>query len=288
MRFLSAQELIHETDGRYTLTDYSKALAGLEFSAIYTYLYELQQPCFANWPKFAAKTRSKNPVDPVHNNFTDWHKSDFFSFLGGNPTAADAFNKTMTVVAGSKVPWVDLYPTADLVSDAKAYPNKILLVDVAGGVGHDLEQFRAKHPEVTGRLVLQDLPKVVDSARVTAPVQKQGIDMLEGPNPVKGARAYYLKTVLHDWPDAKAVEILQNIARSMEPGFSRILLHETVISKNNNYPRTVTSDATMMLCFSASEREEVTWRDIAGKAGLRVVKIWAPEAPDSILELALA
>ena len=275
-----------ESDGNYSLTDFTKALGGPDFPAIYTYLYELQQPSFANWPKFAAKTGHKNPTDPVNNNFADWYGGDFFSFLGNNPKAAEAFNKTMTVVAGSTVPWVDIYPTANLVADAKA--GRPLLVDVAGGVGHDLEQFRSKHPEVAGQLVLQDLQKVVDAAKVVEPVQKQGMDLLSGPNPVKGARAYYLKTVLHDWPDSKAVEILQNLAASMEKGYSRILLHETVISKNNSNPRTVNSDATMMLCFSASEREEVTWRQIIEKAGLRIVKIWAPEAPDSIIELDLA
>ena len=275
-----------ESDGKYSLTDFTKALGGPDFPAMYTYLYEAQQPSFANWPKFAAKIGQKNPTDPGVSNFADWYGGDYFSFLGQNPKAAEAFNKTMTVVAASKVPWVDVYPTANLVADAR--PGKTLLVDVAGGVGHDLEQFREKHPETAGQLVLQDLTKVVDAANVVEPVQKQGMDLLAGPNPVKGARAYYIKTVLHDWPDSKAVEILQNIAASMERGYSRILVHETVLSKNNSNPRTVNSDATMMLCFSASEREESTWRDIIDKAGLRVVKIWAPDAPDSILELDLA
>ena len=36
--------------------------------------------------------------------------------------------------------------------------NDVLLVDVGGGRGHDLEALRARHPNLRGRLVLQDLP----------------------------------------------------------------------------------------------------------------------------------
>ena len=36
-----------------------------------------------------------------------------------------------------------------------------LLVDIGGSVGHDLEEFRRKHPDAPGRLVLQDLPLVI-------------------------------------------------------------------------------------------------------------------------------
>lgn len=41
----------------------------------------------------------------------------------------------------------------------------VLLVDIGGSVGHDLSEFRRKWPEARGRLILQDLPEVLDQAR---------------------------------------------------------------------------------------------------------------------------
>lgn len=40
-----------------------------------------------------------------------------------------------------------------------------LLVDIGGGVGHDLSEFRRKWPDAQGRLVLQDLPDVLAQAK---------------------------------------------------------------------------------------------------------------------------
>ena len=37
----------------------------------------------------------------------------------------------------------------------------IILVDVGGGLGHDLAEFRRKHPSICGRLVLQDKADVI-------------------------------------------------------------------------------------------------------------------------------
>lgn len=38
----------------------------------------------------------------------------------------------------------------------------MLVVDIGGGVGHDLLGFRARHPYLKGRLVLEELPHVID------------------------------------------------------------------------------------------------------------------------------
>ncbi len=63
----------------------------------------------------------------------------------------------------------------------------VLLVDVAGGQGHDLHDFRERHRTVTGRLVLQDLPHVF---KQMSEKYKEGIEIVEydffTPQPIKG------------------------------------------------------------------------------------------------------
>ena len=95
-----------------------------------------------------------------------------------------------------------------------------------------------------------------------------------------------MHTVLHDWPDDKALQILKHLAEAMEPGYSSVLLHESVISAFRADPRVCTSDLTMMMSFSAAERTEVMWKGLIESAGLKLVKTWAqPTSPESILEL---
>ena len=95
--------------------------------------------------------------------------------------------------------------------------------------------------------------------------------------------------VLHDWPDDKASEILKNIATAMEPGYSRVLIHENVVTTNKPDPFVTTSDITMMMVLSAFERTEVMWTDLLASAGLQVLKIWTkPNVREAVIEAVLS
>lgn len=62
----------------------------------------------------------------------------------------------------------------------------VLFVDIAGGVGHYTEQFRSRFPNTSGRLVLQDLPGVIQSSGDLHPrIEKIEYDFLTE-QPVKG------------------------------------------------------------------------------------------------------
>ena len=207
--------------------------------------------------------------------------------LAQKPELGHVFANMMHLYTDAKPPWVDVYPTERILEGAK--PGRALVVDLGGGVGYDIEKMRAKHPDVpAGSLILEDVSNVLENAKIQAPVVTQECDLFK-PQPVIGARVYYLHAVTHNWPDAKVVEILKNIAMAMEKGYSKILLYDMVIVKKNPHPRMPTSDLVMMMSLpSASERTEDTWYQIAKDAGLTVAKIWsAPEAVESIIELEL-
>jgi hypothetical protein len=61
---------------------------------------------------------------------------------------------------GARKYWVDWYPVRERILYG-AEKDEVLVVDVGGGKGHDLIQFRRKYPG--HRLVLQDLRGVVES-----------------------------------------------------------------------------------------------------------------------------
>ncbi|KAL2823413.1 hypothetical protein BDW59DRAFT_148851 [Aspergillus cavernicola] len=60
-------------------------------------------------------------------------------------------------------------------------------------------------PRPQGRYILQDLPAVIEAGdRVCQPeVEVQPYNFFEQEQPVKGAAAYPLKLILHDWQDAE-------------------------------------------------------------------------------------
>lgn len=64
----------------------------------------------------------------------------------------------------SRKSWMDVFAPNDLLgkdSDADA-PT---LVDIGGGTGADVLQFRRRYPNVPGQIILQDLPAVIKSAK---------------------------------------------------------------------------------------------------------------------------
>lgn len=104
-----------------------------------------------------------------------------------------------------------------------------------------------------------------------------------------GARAYYMHSVLHDWPDEKCIEILKNIVPAMKPGYSKILINENVIPETNAYWETTSLDIIMMSDFASSERTAGNWHSLVEAAGLKISKIWTVQrGVESLIECELA
>lgn len=56
----------------------------------------------------------------------------------------------------------DVYPVKErLIYGADPNPEAPFLVDIGGNVGHDLERFRSRYPDIQGKLILQDLPMMI-------------------------------------------------------------------------------------------------------------------------------
>ena len=73
----------------------------------------------------------------------------------------------------------EFYPVRKrLVGNSKSEKDAVILVDIGGGLGHDLAEFRTKHidtdSDIRGRLILQDKPDVI--AQV-APETSRGLEV---------------------------------------------------------------------------------------------------------------
>ena len=85
-----------------------------------------------------------------------------FEFLNERPKRLSAFNTFMEGHRADRIPWFQYYPVDNSLGDGTQNEKAVLLVNIGGGRGHDLEAFKSAFPHQRGRLVLQDLPETID------------------------------------------------------------------------------------------------------------------------------
>lgn len=72
----------------------------------------------------------------------------------------------MEVARHSRPNWIDWFPVQDRILDGvKLDSDAIVLVDVGGGRGLNLKTFGKRFPQSKGKLILEDLPAVIDNAK---------------------------------------------------------------------------------------------------------------------------
>jgi len=193
--------------------------------------------------------------------------------------------------------WLSVFPSK-LVEEAECGKGEVLFVDMGGNIGHQCADFKAKYLDVDGRVVLQDLQYAIDTALKTDGVQNTVHDIftrqtLKGIVPLStlnhpltepGAKFYYLRAVLHDWPDAKCQEILRNILPAMAED-SVILIDEMVLPETKVHWEATQIDMTVMAFVAARERTRAEWETLLWSVGLVVDEAWTytPSVYESIL-----
>jgi hypothetical protein len=108
--------------------------------------------------------------------------------------------------------------------------------------------------------------------------------------PSTGARAYYMHSVLHDWPDDTCMSILSNIKAAMERGYSKLLINENVIPDVEAHWETTALDMMMLALFASKERTFRQWKHLLEeRAGLKILNVWGGGGGvESLIECELA
>lgn len=169
--------------------------------------------------------------------------------------------------------WFNFFPVEEKLSVEN--PTAPLLVDIGGGKGEDILAFRNRFAHLPGKLILQDLPVVVEGIQSTMPsVEAHGYNFF-GEQPIKGAKAYYLRTVLHDWPDKQAREILVRVREAMGPD-SLLLINEVLVPDTSRPLSSVVADLAMMSSYAALERTRAQFEALLNDTGFELVDVWRP------------
>lgn len=114
---------------------------------------------------FADSINWQTPGDSQNGSFQFVHKTklDLFEYMQNSPHGK-RFHYYMAACNLGRPHWLDpgFYPIERLLNGFNQAEDSVLLVDVGGSVGNELQALIQRYPEVPGRLILEDLPEVID------------------------------------------------------------------------------------------------------------------------------
>ncbi|CCF33793.1 hypothetical protein CH063_05918 [Colletotrichum higginsianum] len=307
LRLLASNGFLEQTpDEKFKPNRFCIELADPDFNMLTDFHYLICENEYRLMPEYLAERGYKNPTDP-HDTVvkkSTGYNGDLWSYMKENPKIGESFNIVQKVSTTMEPAWTDIYPPQNLVHESD--PKLPLFVDVGGGIGQGLLNIYNMYPEEASRLYLEDLGEVIADADaksiIPATVNKLEYNFFT-PQPIKGkapntepatqgvdcvtdARAYYLRHIIHDWPDESAREILLMQKSAMKPGYSKLLIYDHVLDDQKCSSGAAAYDIAMMVHFCAQERTEKQWLALFDSVGLRVAKLWKkPPGTSSVIEL---
>ena len=98
-----------------------------------------------------------------------------------------------------------------------------------------------------------------------------------------GGDLYLLKSVLHNWDDARSRTILRNCRDSM-PSRSRLLVIERVVPEGGGASDAKLFDINMLVTVGGQERTEEEHRNLLHASGFELVRIIPTASQLSLIE----
>ncbi|KAK5992084.1 Demethylsterigmatocystin 6-O-methyltransferase [Cladobotryum mycophilum] len=171
-----------------------------------------------------------------------------------HPEDLGYFNDYMAFRHEPQLSWLTVYPTQE--EDKDWDPERPLYINI----------------DIPGRVILQDLSHSIAKALLTPSVENMVHDFFK-PQPIKGAKFYFSRGVLHNHPGHKVRHLLKNTKSALGPD-SIIPLGEMVLPEKGVNAYTASMELTMMAAFAAMERSEAQWHKILEDVGLKLVKTY--------------
>jgi orsellinic acid C2-O-methyltransferase len=209
----------------------------------------------------------------------DWKPG--FEPLRDNPERAAIFNKAMAELTRLN--------TRTLVAGYD-FGRYSCIADIGGGYGELIAAILAANPGSRG--ILFDLSHAIESARPH--LEKNGVldrcEVVSGSffdEVPTGADLYVLKSVIHDWDDERATEILANVRRAMAASAKLVLIERLMperMKPGKEFHALARADMNMLVAHAAPERTERHWRHLLESAGLSVVGVSPITATSTAIE----
>ncbi len=248
---------VQRDDGRYALNDVAECLrSGVPGSQRDMVLYNGDEMLWRSYGQLLHTVRTGEPA------FEAAYGHSFFEHLEQDPQAGALFDRAMTGMSRA---------TARMLLDSHDFGQYGRIADIGGGRGLFLAEILARHTEVRGTLVdrpsvAAEAGKTFREAGVTERAEVVPGDFFE--ELPRGADAYVLKAVLHDWDDDRAAAILGRVRDALAGNpEGRLLICEFLVGPANEWDRGKLLDLDMLVRFGGRERSEDQWRALLARAG---------------------
>ena len=204
-----------------------------------------------------------------------------FEHMASDPGQMAMFHQSMADRTG---------PTAQTLLDAYDFGRFRILMDVGGSFGALLAAILKSHPQLTGQVF--DLPALNDAS--SAYLERMGVAdrarFLGGSffEPVpSGADAYMLKSIIHDWDDAEAVQILRNCAAAAGAEGRVLVIDRIAPELAGEDPTdlvTFQGDMMMLTANGGMERTLTEFEALYARAGLALRSVTQTASGFAVME----
>ncbi|KAI0124104.1 catechol O-methyltransferase [Xylariales sp. AK1849] len=296
LRVLVVTQFITQNDeGKISHTRLSRSYgAAMGPAMMFQTTYDDCLPGLGRLHHYMAERRSyTEPTDQAYNPFTWSRGQDGRTVwdIMAETRGLEVFQMALATM-DKKFPATGFFDFGSLATADE--PDRVILVDVGGGIGRTLGAIIKSSPELEKeqtRFILQDLEDPIKQAQksgfLPAGVRAMAHNMFEA-QPVEGAKAYYLRRVLHDYSDDKCVEILKHLIAAAKED-TVILISEMMV------PADIGESELPIICMDMSmmnmggkERSEKQWIKVLHAAGLELKNVWKGFGTDRLLETRLA
>ncbi|KAK6067448.1 O-methyltransferase [Seiridium cupressi] len=228
----------------------------------------------------------------------DGGDQDIFALISHDPERvarlANAHSFVATVPETSLAHFVEHVPWSTKRGSIKC-PQ--VVVDIGGSHGSLCKGLLREYPGIE-KAIVEDLPEVIEK-KAHRPTEENFEGRLEYQHynffteqVVKGADVYIFRTVLHDWPDSAAVQILKNQIPALKLG-STILINdicgqEASAGTSPIHQAQYAYDLFVKMGVNAKERTQEDWTKLLADAdrGFKLASIVTPaHCVHSIIEV---
>ena len=203
--------------------------------------------------------------------------TDPFEWFSQHPEDAKVFDGAMSDLSRNHGP---------SIAAAYDFGQFRKIVDAGGGHGALLMTILRRYPGPRG--LVFDLPHVIQGTQ--AAIAATGLsdrcetlagDLFESVPP--GADAYLMRSIIHGFNKERAVVILRNIRRGIQPE-GRLLLVDFVVPRGNVPSLGKLVDLQMLVIAGGRERTAAEFQELLGAAGFALGGIYPTASPQSIIE----
>lgn len=214
-------------------------------------------------------TATSDLLDSVVTNkpcFDNVFGQDFWHYLATHRETATHFNSAME--KGSHLLTKQILSCYD-------FSNVKTLVDVGGGKGHVVAAILSKYANING--VVFDLPHLeadyvsyIKRKKLISRCKFIGGDFFTT-NKLPRGNLYILKTVIHDWDDDHALEVLKLCSSSMRKTDKLLIIDRIVESNLNTNQNTYMWDIQMLAIHGGKERTTIEFNELLNRANLNLI-----------------